>query len=66
MALNALMKLPDWQSIDMDFLVFFLPMQASFRRDTIDVLSEFRFVRALQAFILSLVNSFCLCDRNSR
>lgn len=65
MALNALMKLPDWQSIDMDFWVFF-SMQASFRRDTIDVLSEFRFVRALQAFILSLVNSFCLCDRNSR
>lgn len=33
-----------------------------FACDTIDILSEFWF---LEAFILSVLNSFCLCDRNS-
>lgn len=44
---------------------FVFPMQASFGCDTIDILSEFWFLSALAAFILSVFNSFCLSDRNS-
>lgn len=45
---------------------FCFPMQASvFNCDTIDILSEFWFLGALRAFILSLFNVFRPCDRNA-
>lgn len=58
------MKLTDRQTIDADLFsdagIFFFAVTLLTSKVSFD------FCRALEAFILSLLSSFCPCDRNTR